>query len=96
MPFIDTRDRIEKSNIADNLKPISVMMSHAADGRFIPLMFQVISEDESRQQFRIDAVKQIKEKHDRVIFYCLITNYSRQQEVALTYYIQDPKWYIEV
>lgn len=97
MPFIDTRDMSKPSNIDTiHLKPIDVIMSHAIDGRFIPRYFQIELEDNSRQKFKVDAIKQIKELHDHYVFYCSITNYGRQQVVVLTYYTQDHKWYIEV
>lgn len=96
MSFIDTRDRSINSIIPDNLKPIDVIMSHKADGQFIPLYMQVVSEDETRHKIKIESVQQIKELHDRYVFYCTIINYGRKQSVILSYYVRGHKWYIEV
>lgn len=96
MPFFDTPDRNDKITIDySRCRPISVVMSHKANGQFIPIYFRAIKPDESEQTVKIDIVKFIKEKKGCISFHCLVTNYDRQQEVILTFYVLEHIWVLE-
>jgi hypothetical protein len=76
------------------LRTVSVIANFNTEGKFIPIYFRYVNPDESEQTIKIDAIKFTREKADRILFCCLFTNYGRQQEVILTFYIKECIWVI--
>lgn len=93
MPFYDSHDHSNKIEI-DYSKAVDVVVSSKTDGSYIPLYFRAKDYEEVLQTYKV-TVKFIKEKKGCTTFRCLIDNYGRQQEVYLTFYIEEHVWILE-
>ena len=72
-------------------QPVSVIASFAVDGRFIPIYFKYIS-DEDTLTFKIDGIQYTKDKADCIIFCCNITNNNIRQQVNLIFKYNECMW----
>lgn len=76
------------------LRTVLVVANFNTEGKFKPEYFRVVNSDQSESTFKIDVIKYIREYHNRILFCCLYSNYGRQHEVSLVFYVSERVWVI--
>ena len=82
------------NNFSGN-QTVAVVANFAVDGRFMPIYFRFVSDDSSENTYKINGIKYSRDKHDSILFYCLITNEGIQHQVILSFYYKDCLWKLE-
>lgn len=95
MPFY-TPSKDSKFQIDyDKYNPVYVYFYTDMDGKIRPIQFKYESEDNSIITLDINSIKYSKDIYGGILFCCLVTNYGRQQEVNLVYFIAQHLWCID-
>lgn len=74
-----------------NQLPVSVIVNFASDGRFIPIYFKYIGEEEA-MTFKIDGIQSTRDKHDCIIFFCYIIQNDIRQQISLIFKFKECRW----
>ena len=92
MPFFEP-SRSDKIVIDyDRYMPVAVICVYEADGTVTPMRFKYQEKDESKVTVNIDSISSRKNIRGGYSFACLATNYGRQQQVILNFYIDLHLW----
>lgn len=75
-------------------QPVSVIVTFATDGRFKPIYFKYITEDDTIT-FKIDGIHYTRDKHDCILFCCFITHNDVRHEVNLIFKTNECIWMLE-
>lgn len=95
MPFY-TPSKDSKFQIDyDKYNPVYVYFYTDMDGKIRPIQFTYEADDNTRTTLKIDNIKSSKEIKGGILFCCLVTDYGRQQEVNLVYFIVQHLWCID-
>jgi hypothetical protein len=77
-------------------RPIEVIASFNIEGKFIPLYFKYVAEDQTAYKYKIDAIKYTRDYDRSTLFCCLYTNNGKQYELLLSYWHNEHLWTIPV
>jgi hypothetical protein len=95
MPFYTPSNDPQHQIDYNKYQPIYVYSHTDMDGNIRPLSFIYITEDGIRITLKIDEIKYTKDINGGFLYNCIVTNYGKQQEVILTYYVKQHIWVME-
>lgn len=78
------------------LRTVPVIANFNTEGKIRPEYFRVVNPDQSEKTYKIDAVKVSKVNGNVISFICLFTNYGKQREVLLKFYVEESKWTVNM
>lgn len=95
MPFFDTADN---TNTAPDIKkgqPLSVIAVYNSEGKIKPLYISLTDLYGNVCKAKIEGVKYTKDGKGYKTYCCLYNNGYRQQQINLTFYIDNHFWILE-
>lgn len=80
----------------DKLNAVPVVATFNTDGKIRPDYFGYTNPDEFMEKFKVEAIKYTREYDNpcRILFCCVYSNYGRQLEVNLVFYVMECMWII--
>jgi hypothetical protein len=76
----------------DKLKVVPVRAIFSSEGKMRPTHFGFIDSEGLQHTIKIDAIKSFTNKGNIISYCCFCTNYGRQHEVILDYYVRESRW----
>lgn len=95
MPFFEKPKNFNIDIDYDRYMPVAVLACYQEDGKIIPMRIKFKAPDESLITVDVDGVRSTKDILGGFSFCCLVTNYGRQQQVILNFYIKEHLWVME-
>lgn len=79
----------------DCFMPVFVLVTFNPDGNMRPDMIQIINQDELKESYKIQGVKNQKLITGGIQYVCLINSFNCIKEIKLTFFIQQHLWCVE-
>lgn len=95
MPFFNHNVDLQDNHDDINIQSVAVLANFNASGKIKPEYIRYTLYDQSIATVKVESIKYRKDYGTHIVFCCLFTNYGRQNEVLLTYHINDHRWSIQ-
>lgn len=94
MPFYTPSKENKKQIDYDKYKPVYVYSHTDIDGKIRPIQFKYEDDNGLITTSAINSIKYSKDIPGGFLYRCLITNYGRQCEIDLIFYVAEHIWVI--
>jgi hypothetical protein len=73
-------------------RPVEVIANFNTEGKYIPIYFKYVTDDQEQHIYKIDAIKYSREYNHHTSFCCVYTNFGRKYEILLHFYVNECIW----
>lgn len=72
--------------------PVQVVANFNPEGKFIPIYFKYVDDDQSEYTYKIESIKYSREYKHHTSFCCVYINHGRKYEILLHFYVNECIW----